>query len=332
MRKSIYLLLLALLAIATGAKADVQINSTNFPDPNFRSYLLEQDYGKDGVITDAELSSLTTITVSNMDIKSLQGIENFNRLMILVCNSNLLSSLDLSKNTQLTTVYCSDNSLSSLDISKCTQLYELNCFRNKMNCLDVTNNTKLKHLICGTNNLLNTLDVSSCIELEELLCGSCNLNELDISNNVALKNLICNHNRLTSLDLSKNTKLEILCCDGNKLSALDFSHCPKIRSIDIRLNRIKGDAMDALIASLPKNTENYWPSIHIIQEDKAEENVCTKAQVKFLLAFKWNPHIIKGNDIEDYEGSAPLPFGDLNGDGNVNSADIQKIYGIMAEQ
>ena len=54
--KRYLLLLLSLLAIAIGAKADVEINSANFPDANFRNYLLDQEYGKDGIITDSEIA------------------------------------------------------------------------------------------------------------------------------------------------------------------------------------------------------------------------------------------------------------------------------------
>ena len=52
--KKCLLLLLSLLAI--GAKADVEINSENFPDDIFRNYLLDQEYGKDGIITDSEIA------------------------------------------------------------------------------------------------------------------------------------------------------------------------------------------------------------------------------------------------------------------------------------
>ena len=34
----------------TAAAQDVEINETNFPDENFRNYLLKQSYTKDGVI------------------------------------------------------------------------------------------------------------------------------------------------------------------------------------------------------------------------------------------------------------------------------------------
>ena len=54
--KKYLLLLLSLLAIAIGAKADVEINSDNFPDDIFRNYLLDQEYGQDGIITDSEIA------------------------------------------------------------------------------------------------------------------------------------------------------------------------------------------------------------------------------------------------------------------------------------
>ena len=38
---------------------EIPINATYFPDENFRKYLLEQDYGKDGVITEEEFANIT---------------------------------------------------------------------------------------------------------------------------------------------------------------------------------------------------------------------------------------------------------------------------------
>ena len=47
MRQKLLLALLALLTAST-AWADVEINETNFPDANFRNWVLAQDYGADG--------------------------------------------------------------------------------------------------------------------------------------------------------------------------------------------------------------------------------------------------------------------------------------------
>ena len=48
--------LLTLFATVTTLFADVKIVGNNFPDDNFRVYLLNQSYGKDGVITTAEIA------------------------------------------------------------------------------------------------------------------------------------------------------------------------------------------------------------------------------------------------------------------------------------
>ena len=54
---------------------EVDINETNFPDENFRRFLLEQDYGKDGMLTSAEIASITVMDIAKKDIESLKGIE-----------------------------------------------------------------------------------------------------------------------------------------------------------------------------------------------------------------------------------------------------------------
>ena len=71
------------------------IDETKFPDDNFRNYLLEQDYGKDGVLTEAEIRNITVMDVSEKDIKSLKGIEYFTALDSLDCSVNELITLDV---------------------------------------------------------------------------------------------------------------------------------------------------------------------------------------------------------------------------------------------
>ena len=63
---------LALCAPLTAAAQDIAINEENFPDENFRNYLLEQNYGSDGVITDNEIEEIISISVQDKSISSLQ--------------------------------------------------------------------------------------------------------------------------------------------------------------------------------------------------------------------------------------------------------------------
>ena len=151
MKKITLLVFAALLTIS--AMADVKINVTNFPDAKFRSYLLSNSYGKDGVLTDEEIARITTIVVSDMDIQSMKGIEFFPELKILSCNINDLTSLDVSKNTKLIKLFCDRNKLKTLDVSKNTVLEMLECGGNLLMTLDLSKNPRLTYLYCSQNQI-----------------------------------------------------------------------------------------------------------------------------------------------------------------------------------
>ena len=219
-------LLLTMLVVSVcsvhSALADVEINETNFPDANFRTYLLEQSYGQDGVITDVEIASITSIYAYSEKIASLKGIEFFTALEKLGCGNNKLTALDVSKNTALTELGCDQNQLTALDVSKNTALTRLECFSNQLTTLDVSKNTALTRLECFSNQL-TTLDVSKNTALTYLSCSGNQLTTLDVSKNTALTRLECSSNQLTTLDVSKNTALKALYCSNIQLTALDLS-------------------------------------------------------------------------------------------------------------
>ena len=147
----------------------IEINATNFPDANFRNYLLAQDYGKDGVLTETEINGIEMINVIEKNIGSLKGIEYFIALTSLICNRNPLTSLDVSKNTALSFLWCYDNQLTTLDVSKNTALTSLWCYGNQLTTLDVSKNTALTSLWCDRNQL-TTLDVSKNTVLNDIDC------------------------------------------------------------------------------------------------------------------------------------------------------------------
>ena len=156
--------------LTISAMADVKINVTNFPDAKFRSYLLSNSYGKDGVLTDEEIARITTIVVSDMGIQSMKGIEFFPELKILSCNINDLTSLDVSKNTKLIKLFCDRNKLKTLDVSKNTVLEMLECGGNLLMTLDLSKNPRLTYLYCP-NNQLTSLDLSKNPRLTYLYCS-----------------------------------------------------------------------------------------------------------------------------------------------------------------
>ena len=287
---------------ATMARADVEINETNFPDEAFRSWLLEQDYGKDGMITDKEIAEVTSINVREKGIESLKGIEFFTALHSLYCFSNHLTMLDVSKNTALEELTCSDNPLTTLDVSKNTALTWLECSADQLTELDVSKNTDLVMLGCEENQL-TTLDLSKNTALIYLFCNNNNLMTLDVSQNIELAWILCYQNQLTGLNVSGCTWLEHLDCYGNQMTELNVSGCKKLQKLICYQNQIKDEEMDALVESLPTVTDGEMCVIY----DQNEQNVMYTTQVSAAKTKGWIPKYYDRDswNWKEYEGSAP---------------------------
>lgn len=106
-------------------REDVAISSTNFPDDNFRKYVLSEcDSNHDGFLSVSEIEETDGIGVQKYGIVSLQGIEFFTELEWLDCRSNRLTELDLSSNPKLNYLWCYDNDIREMDISNNQLLVE----------------------------------------------------------------------------------------------------------------------------------------------------------------------------------------------------------------
>ena len=131
---------------------NIKINAVNFPDAEFLSFV-KGKFGADGVLTNDEIASLTSIRVTRWDVGSLQGIEFFTELKTLLCNHNQIKELDLSKNTKLESVDCSYNGMTSLNVSGCKNIIYLYCFSNQLSSLNVSGCTSLRVLHCYRNQI-----------------------------------------------------------------------------------------------------------------------------------------------------------------------------------
>lgn len=193
-------------AAATAPDGSVAIEAANFPDAQFRQWLLNpanvNGYGADGVFTPEELAQITAINVSGTGISSLEGISVFHALESLSCMNNRLTALDVQSNRNLRYLQCAFNRIKSLDVSGLDQLISLICESNGMESLDTT----------------------GCTALEILYCRNNNLPAVEFTTNTALKFIESFDNRLTTIDLSTLTALEFVHLDHNRLTSLDLSH------------------------------------------------------------------------------------------------------------
>lgn len=170
----------------------IPINATNFPDANFRQFILESvDYDENKYLSTSEINETTVMAVTSLNISNLKGIEYFTALTYLDCGNNHLTSLDVSKNTNLSILACYQNNLSNLNVSSNSKLTELDCYENNLQSLNVSSNSNLEQLWCFNNNL----------------------SSLDISSNTKLIDLSCSGNSIKTLDIRKNPNLIISGCD-----------------------------------------------------------------------------------------------------------------------
>ena len=155
--------------------AGLAINSTNFPDSAFRSYISSNvDSNKDGFLSDSEIKSITSLSLGKTSstnesakISNLKGIEFFTALTYLDCQYNKLTAIDLSKNTALKTLICNNNQLKTLDLSKNVSLNSVDCNTNQLTTLALGNNSSLQNVNCANNPSLKTLNIKGCTNLSE---------------------------------------------------------------------------------------------------------------------------------------------------------------------
>ena len=242
------LLMTLFLTLQNVRGADVAINSTNFPDPNFRSYLISQ-FGD--VLTQSEINNTTTMNLPpNKQISSLVGIKYFTELETLQCTDNSLTTLDLSSNTKLTGVQCDNNQLTALKVPN--TLEWLGCSNNQLTscCLSGTTHSYLKQLFVS-NNPMTTLGTSftnlpaleyfecSGTKFSKLDVSSCkNLKELTCEDMTSLTELTCTGTALTKLSVSGCSNLQKLYCNDNKLSYLDVYGCSSLLTLICSANAL----------------------------------------------------------------------------------------------
>ena len=346
MKKHLFLFIMVLSPMLASAE-DVKINETTFPDTNFRNWVLSQDYGADGVLTNEELENITSLNVRHKGIYDLKGIEYFTSLKVLICLGNQLTTLDVSGCTELDTLACSNNQLTALDVSMNTKLISLECYGNQLSALNLSKNTALRRIHCNANKL-TSLDVSKNTALTMLQCSSNLLTTLDVTKNSAMTSLSCTDNKLITLYMSNNKSLESITCFRNQLTSLDASGCSALKTLNCTDNQLTTldlsgcSVLEEVYCNdnqlstldLSENTaltklscyhnqikgagmDALVESLHTMNGGSLnvvyfenEQNVMTTTQVAAAKAKGWTPYLCAYDHPKEYAGQEVSPYGE----------------------
>ena len=223
------LLTLAMLALAlTGAKASVVINSTNFPDENFRAQVAEAfDSDGDGTISDEEMEA--NGGHHNFDrVSNLKGIE-------LLTSITELQIINYPDEPGLTTFdYELPNlhwlefqdqvgSLTTVDATKCTNLEDFGVIENPAGLSTLKLPSSLKSLNLCYAPLIKTFDPKQFPNLQTMsLLGNTGITDLDFSGHKSTQNI-----SVVGYD------------EPYQLNSLNMVNCPELTNIDIKVCTIK---------------------------------------------------------------------------------------------
>ena len=304
----------------------VMINSTNFPDANFRNYLLS--LYPDGYLTQYDIANMTSLNVSNKGISNMKGIEYFTALKELRCWNNSFTSLNLNSNTELTYLDCAPNSsLTSLNVSNCSKLQTVYCYSTALTGLTITgkpnltrldchNCTSLKYIYCYNDNL-TTLNVTGCTALERLDCYyNYNLAEITgLGDCTAITYLDCEDCAITDLSaVNSMTNLEKLYCRNNKISTLTLNYKPNLSFVRVSGNpnlttlRCSGNSQlsSVYLYNCPA-LESAW--INMNNLSSLDLSGCTSLNNLSI----WQNHI-SGNNMTNLVNSLPTVPGSIPGE------------------
>ena len=227
----------ALMAMAlTSARADVVINTTNFPDPVLRAALVDCgiDDG-DGVLTDEEIENAT-------DYIHLEGCKN-------------LKGLEYLKNMKFIGLYGNEESYSSItsfDASKFTKLERLDIHDYAITSLDATYST-----------MLGLVDIAGCREFTSIKVDT-QRDDLgvylkNLPKLTSMENCVFNHvsyvefykTGIQDIDMSDHPTLESLCVKGDdkgdyELNSINVSGCNNLWDLNIDHVKLQSVRLNAL--------------------------------------------------------------------------------------
>ena len=136
------LMMCVMMMPLTPAKAaSVKINSTNFPDANFREYLkTHADTDKDGYLKDNELTGPYSISFDGNNIKTLEGLQNFPNIEYLYIYDEPITSLDVSMVPKLRTLTVYGTKFKTIkNLKTLKNLENLNVNQKQFYVLDLDN-------------------------------------------------------------------------------------------------------------------------------------------------------------------------------------------------
>jgi Leucine-rich repeat (LRR) protein len=239
---------------------------TYVPDNNFEQFLIDNAYDDvlDDYVLTSNISSITSLTIPNLGIADLTGIEDFTSLTGIDCHGNLLTELDFGT-INILGVDCHDNQIISLDFSNNHALLALDCHNNSLTSLNLQNgnNNNFTNQYFDTRANPNLI----CIFVDDATFCSQNLLQIDTQSHFVETQAQCD---ALSVNDMQNTGLNIFPNPvDNQLNIVSDTPVNQVRIFDVLGNQLLSLTPNSNIFSMDVSslaTGTYI--VRIISNDK----------------------------------------------------------------
>jgi len=300
-KKLLYLVLL----LSAGANAQI----VTIPNAAFKEVLLNQlytaknsagdeitiDANDDGEIQVTEALAVWELFVGGSTLGNLEGIEVFENLRRLDCQSGQLVTLDVQGLQHLEYLHCEENEIVTLDVSNMAALTEIWAQSNNLSSINISGLPNLEKLLLYDNHL-TSLNYADSPNLKSIDIGGGNnftsfnltgLNQLEsftfddmyvpvtsvtIANLPNLDFLQMGYAQLQELNLINLPSLTQIIAVNNPFTALNLSGCRSLETVwldstDLLYLNVKNGAN--IIDNLNLNDN---PQLEIVCVDQGEED------------------------------------------------------------
>jgi len=261
-------------------------------DPTPCQFLLELGDGGNN-LTSLDLSKceeLREATCANNLLENISIAAN-KKLKEFYCAANKFTTLDVSQNTKIELLDCRDNQLTSLDVSNLYELHTLACGYNRLNTLTFPIEKDGKHAglinLYAQSNALSHLALERTPDMKVLYVMENNFSELELELIPQLTLFSCSSNPIKELSTGANSMLRTLGAANAQLKSLDLSSNRALMVLQCYGNEINGEAMTAMIASLPARSAMEPGEAFVVNTPKGDKNVIRQADVEAAKKIHW---------------------------------------------
>lgn len=269
---------------------------------------LETLSAKTTKLGEIDLTGLTALQALDLHAGNLTKVTfgKNNELTDIDLSNNKLTSIDFEGAPKVEYLSLNNNEFTEMHLKGLENLSSINLRYNKLTNFSIEDCPSLSSVVVS-DNLLTTVDLTGGKDnLSDVYVGGNQLTTLDLSDFDNLSTLSAENNQLTSVKLEGCTNLYSLNLGNNKFKALTFPELPALGEVYVENNNLQGDAMMALMKSLPKKENlsgSFAGSIYAVEtrSDK-EQNVCLTEHVKAAHEQGWG--VYDKRTWSNYDGAS----------------------------